>query len=154
MNGERPTDPSIVLEQYKLAVEMAAGISNRRQAANSFYIALISALGALQSLPEETIKSRQALSAMAVCVCAIWWVTLRSYRMINIAKWDVIEDLETKLPEQPFTCEGKKLGRKRSSAEGSSRDSSFALTKVEIAIPIVVSVIFLWLMASPLLDVR
>jgi len=155
----------IVLEQYRLAVEMAAEISTRRQAANSFYIALISAFAALQWLPETKATETKAtsgvgftLSAVAVCVCIIWWVTLHSYRMINIAKWDVIEYLETKLPEQPFTLEGQKLGRKRkpsSAKEANSAppaDRSFAITTVEIAVPIVVGLIFLWLAASSLLE--
>jgi hypothetical protein len=48
-----PDDRKLLFEQYKLAVEMAQGISDRRQTANSFYIALISAFGILSSVLEK-----------------------------------------------------------------------------------------------------
>jgi hypothetical protein len=43
----------VLLEQYKLALEAAARMSARRQDANNFYIAVISAFGALYSLLEK-----------------------------------------------------------------------------------------------------
>jgi hypothetical protein len=47
----------IVFQQYKLAVEMATGLSARRQAANNFFIGLVSGFGALYSLLEKSGRS-------------------------------------------------------------------------------------------------
>src|ERR1700730_10137955 len=53
----RSVDTSIRFEQYKLAVEMAAGISARRQAANAFFIGLVSSLGAFYSLVDKALPN-------------------------------------------------------------------------------------------------
>jgi hypothetical protein len=49
----------LLFEQYKLAVEMANGISARRQAANKFFIGLVSGFGALHSLYGPTADERR-----------------------------------------------------------------------------------------------
>ena len=121
--------PKVLFEQYKLAVEMAAGISARRQSANTFFIGLVSGFGVVHSLLE---KVAQSLLILPVCLCAVWWFTIYSYRRINKAKWKVIYELEKNLPVAPFTSEGKELGSK-----------SFMLTKIELAIPLVVGLVFL-----------
>jgi hypothetical protein len=121
-----PADVKLLFEQYKLAVEMAQGISDRRQTANSFYIALISAFGILSSVlekgPTSEVRSTwgYVLSILpaclsVICLCVVWWLTIQSYRRINKAKWKVIEELEDKLPNAPgpFTLEGRKLKEER-----------------------------------------
>jgi hypothetical protein len=124
------TDPAKVLfEQYKLAVEMAAGISGRRQSANAFFIGLVSGFGVVHSLLKGIAHS---LLILPICLCVVWWFTIYSYRRINRAKWTVIYELEKNLPAAPFTSEGEELGSR-----------SFMLTKLELAIPIVVGLVFL-----------
>src|SRR5205814_544395 len=106
----------LLFRQYKLAVEMATGISARRQAANKFYISLLSGFGAFYSLLEKASFPftgsawRYVLPILPVCWCVVWRRTIQSHRRINIAKWKAIEELEAKLPGKPFTSEGKNLG--------------------------------------------
>ncbi|HEV8136110.1 MAG TPA: hypothetical protein VGP85_15615 [Pyrinomonadaceae bacterium] len=124
------TDQAKVLfEQYKLAVEMAAGISAKRQSANTFFIGLVSGFGVVHSLLEKT---SQSLLILPICLCVVWWFSIYSYRRINKAKWKVIYELEKNFPAAPFTSEGEELGSK-----------AFMLTKLELAIPIVVGLVFL-----------
>jgi hypothetical protein len=136
----------LLFEQYKLAVEMATGISVRRQAANNFYIGLVSGFGVLHSLFEKFAPTfsqsprERVLLILPICLCVVWWLTIYSHRRIDKVKWDVICELENKLPDTPFTSETKKLGSK-----------SFNLTKTELAIPILVGLVFLLLIVSSFL---
>src|SRR5262249_10171139 len=129
----------LVFEQYKLAVEMAAGISARRQAANSFFIGLVSGFGILNSLLDKPKADLRALLILPICLCVVWWLTLYSYRRINKAKWEVIYELEEKLPKQPFTREDHLLNLQhgeqpkdsmRRQARSPAGSRSFSLTKL------------------------
>jgi hypothetical protein len=86
-----------LLEQYKLAVEMADRISARRGIANSFYFTVSSALLAAS----ESLGLSLAAGAGLVLAGA-WWLQLQSYRTLNAAKWQVIGELEAQLPARPF----------------------------------------------------
>ena len=152
-----PDSSPVRFEQYKLAVEMAAHMSTNRQDANKFYIALISAFGGLYTLIDKT-QSLLAWSAwqailpiLAVCWCFVWWVTIRHYRRLNIAKWNVIEKLELNLPDDPFTGEKEELRKLAENIEEPLAPGSFGFTTIEGIIPILVGLIFLLLAARPLL---
>jgi hypothetical protein len=90
-------DDSHLLEQYKLAAEMADRVSARRGAANGFYFTVSSALLATS----ESLSLATASAAGIVLACA-WWMQLRSYRNLNAAKFGVIAKLEQRLPIQVF----------------------------------------------------
>src|SRR6266480_2935726 len=117
-----PDNGSPPLEQYKLAVEMADRTSARRAGANSFFVTLNAALAALVGIlgsarkapPHASTPSFDAfglsLAAVAGIVLSLtWWVLLRYYRRLNTAKFAVINEMETQLPEQPYTREWKIL---------------------------------------------
>jgi len=153
----------VLFEQYKLAVDMANTISSRRQAANNFYVGLVSGFAALPSVLEKAVPSLTAtprepiLLILPLCLCVLWWLTIYSYRRINKAKWNVIYKLEEKLPMAPFTLERDALKPKSKKEELGSKSEkeglgSFMLTKVELAIPILVGLVFLLLACRPLLE--
>ena len=163
MSDQLSSDPAsprvdLLLEQYKLAVEMAARMSAKRQDANNFYIGLVSAFGGLYSLLNKSQPSlgrsawQDVLPILAVCWCLVWWLTIQRYRRLNIAKWNVIERLETNLPAAPFTWEKEELKRFTSKEEQRTSPGSFALTAVEGTIPILVGLVFLLFAVRPLLD--
>jgi hypothetical protein len=96
-NDKRNPD---VLDQYKLAVEMADRVSGRRGAANGFYL---TAASALLATSEGLSLAVAAIAGMALSLA--WWAQLTSYRNLNAAKWKVIGNLEKELSAQPFTDE-------------------------------------------------
>ena len=98
MAGEE--DRSLLLEQYKLATEMADRVSARRGTANGFYFTVNSGLLAAS----ESLGLALA-SGAGLVLAAAWWLQLRSYRNLNAAKWQVISQLEESLPAQPFADE-------------------------------------------------
>ncbi len=93
-------DDTHLLEQYKLAAEMADRVSARRGAANGFYFTVSSALLATS----ESLSLGTSSAAGIVLACA-WWMQLRSYRNLNAAKFDVIGKLEQRLPAHVFSDE-------------------------------------------------
>jgi hypothetical protein len=157
-------DRDICFEQYKLAVEMAAQVSNKRHDANRFYIGLVSALGVLYKFLDKLAPSPDIsliLPVLGLSWSVLWLSTIRAYRRINIAKWTAIYELEAQLPGKPFTAERDKLrevaekGHKaiatRSQTGEDQSPGSFGLTKVELAIPLVVGFIFFFLAVLQLL---
>jgi hypothetical protein len=149
----------VVLEQYKLAVEMAAHMSTKRQDANKFYISLVSAFGVLYSLLDKAPPSftrsawEDVLPILAVCWCFAWWLTIQDHRRLNMAKWKVIYKLENALPTAPFKWEEEELETLESNKQPIKiSPGSFAFTTVERVLPILVGLIFLLLAARPLLD--
>lgn len=97
--------PDHLLEQYKLYVEMADRISQRRDQSNKFYATVYSALAAvlLLAVRFDLSDSASAIAFLAVGIVGtalsiIWRLNIESYRAINSAKFDVIHEIETKLP--------------------------------------------------------
>jgi hypothetical protein len=93
---------------FKLLVEMADRVSQRRQAANSFYLSvntgIVGATAYLGTLKPEWANGC-AVSVAGFLVCVVWCRSIASYKSLNAAKWDVITDLERSLPAQPFHAE-------------------------------------------------
>lgn len=91
---------------YKLTVEMADRVTARRGTANSFFLAVNSALAAVVG----ATSADQTVAALAgIVLSAAWWLLLRSYRDLNRAKFKVIIEMEQKLPVQPYDAEWKYL---------------------------------------------
>lgn len=108
------------LEVYKLAVEMADRVSARRAVANSFYLALHSALvaGLLVSISEREPDAslRGILLACAtfpgLLLAVLWRSSLTSYRRLNEAKYAVITEMERTMlaaSARPYADEWEKL---------------------------------------------
>lgn len=91
-----------ILDQYRLAVEMADRVSARRGQANQFYLSLESlilgapfvlrSLGSLSHVDSAVMTT--LLAAVGAVVGGTWWLQLRSYRDLNRAKFAVINRLE------------------------------------------------------------
>jgi hypothetical protein len=111
---------AVVVDQYKLYVEMADRISARRGLANTFFLTLNSAIFTLFGVLWKDKPPRLSdavvvlLAVVAVGQCAVWLLLVRSYRLLNKAKWDVVGLLEKRLPAAPYTAEWQALGGGRS----------------------------------------
>lgn len=107
-----------LLEEYKLYVEMADRVSQRRALANSFFLALHTGLFGL-SVGLSGLSSGQFENQAAGLVASVfgfpfayvWHRVLKSYRQLNSAKYKVVHELETELPVSPYDNEWEKAGR-------------------------------------------
>ena len=117
-----PDDATTTLELYKLAVEMADRTSARRAGTNSFFLTLNTAFAAFMGivssarkpLPHGSLPSFDSVGLVVTAVAGgvlslAWWALLRYYRRLNGAKFDVINEIETHLPIQPYTREWELL---------------------------------------------
>lgn len=143
-----------LLEQYKLYVEMADRISERRMQTNKFYISLLSGLLALLSILVSIGKLNQTLifvivSLLGMALCILWHINIRSYRQLNSGKFKVIHEMEQNLPFPCYDKEWEILGK------GKEKSKYLQLTRVEKYIPLILSIpyvfLFLYTLASLLI---
>jgi len=111
--GDGASQPSTVgveaaiLEQYKLYVEMADRVSQRRALANTFFLSLNTAILTLVgvSLTARAPGQQWWLLVPLVALlgeCFAWYYLVRSYRLLNAAKYEVVGALEERLPASPY----------------------------------------------------
>jgi hypothetical protein len=129
--------PAGFLDQYKIAVEMADRVSARRGAANSFFLAVNTALTAL--LGGTTLKWYVSLAGIALA--ATWWVLLRSYRDLDRAKLQVIVGMEERLPVHVY---GDEAGLLRPA--GSRLAGYRELAQLEQLVPALFALIYLFVL--------
>lgn len=100
------------LDLYKLMVEMADRVSQRRQTANSFYLSINTLLvggSAYLGSTSPSWKSTILISVAGTLVCIYWHRSIESYKTLNDAKFAVINEVERDLVVKPFTDEWSKL---------------------------------------------
>ena len=91
------------LELYKLLVEMADRVSQRRQAANSFYLSVNTLLvgsSAYLSAVEPDAMGIPVMPVAGMAICALWIMNITSYKTLNEAKFFVINAIEEKFDSQ------------------------------------------------------
>lgn len=100
------------LEIYKLLVEMADRVSQRRQAANSFYLSVNTLLvggSAYLGTLKPSAWNILVISIAGLAISALWIMNIVSYKTLNAAKFEVIHDVEQGFAVQPFADEWTKL---------------------------------------------
>lgn len=114
----RFTSDVTVLDQYKVYVDDLGKIGNRHSDASKFFITLLSALLAFQSLTTTSGKLtwivvvfNAAVPAAGSILCILWIQTTRSYAKLYGAKLIVIRTLETKLSYPCYDEEWNQLKR-------------------------------------------
>jgi hypothetical protein len=133
----------VVLEQYKLYVEMADRVSSRRGLTNTFFLTLntlvFTAFGVLwkENPPDIAAGVLIMLLAVLLAQCAGWWFIVRSYGQLNSAKYKVVGLLEERLPAAPYSnAEWTALKR------GRDWQVYTPLTHVEQWIPVLFAVVY------------
>lgn len=121
----------IILAQWQTCVEMANSVSQRRDTMNNIFMTLNLAIVTAVSITWD-IKSLFLLGA-GIVVCVIWILCIRNFQLLNAEKFNVINDIEKKLPIKPFNDEWKKLSNNKK-----YKDS----TKLELILPIMFIVLY------------
>lgn len=132
-----------LLEQYKLAVEMADRISQRRQQANTFFVSVVSLLTVANSSQLFAESSwTWAVAITVALVCWLWWRLLGTYRALNSAKFKVILDIEEALPVAVFAQEQEHY-------KSSKRHRYAPLSRTEQLVPILFAILGIGIAAFP-----
>ncbi len=132
-----------LLDQYKLYVEMADRLSQRRDQSNRFYAGLVAAIISLLVVTGRFGVSGGSWSIallvaglLGVSLSIIWFINLGSYRAFNSAKYRVINEMEPLLPYAGYSEEWAYLRP----AEGPAK--YLQLTRIERYVPLLVLVLF------------
>jgi hypothetical protein len=124
-----------LLEQYKTYISSAEKISDRRQKANEFFLALNSGLVAILgfvSTKSNVINTTQILllaSVAGITMCYFWYRMVLSYKGLNSAKFKVIHQIEARLPLALYDTEWKTLG------EGKNKKIYWPFSHIEQLVP-------------------
>lgn len=100
-----------VLSQWQTCVEMANAVSDRRESMNNLFVTVNLALAAAVSFAWNVKTVVLLISGIIECI--IWAVFIKNYGNLNSAKFSIINELEKKLPSQPFTDEWKIVDEKK-----------------------------------------
>jgi hypothetical protein len=124
-----------VTDIYKMLVDMADKVSQRRQSANNFFLsvntALIGASAYISSVSQQSPARVLAIAAAGTLVSAVWVRNIQSYKDLNSGKFAVINEIEKQLPIAPYTAEWEYLER------GQKRNRYRQFHAVEILVPLV-----------------
>ena len=96
-------DKELLLNQWQTCVDMANSVSQRRDNMNNIFITLNLAIMAAVSITWD-IKSLFILVA-GITICILWMLNIRNYKLLNTAKFNVINSIEEKLHSAPFKDE-------------------------------------------------
>lgn len=120
-----------LLAIYKMFVNTTESVSQRRLAANSFFLTLNSVLVGFASYigTNQLFLEIPIISGVGIVVSYAWYRLIRSYRELNSAKFEVIHAIEEALPFSAFTKEWELLG------EGSNPKKYLSFTQIERTVP-------------------
>lgn len=130
------------LEQYKMYVDSAEKVSDRRSNLNTFYLSLTTTIaGVIGYLKTNTNDNSEylviGLSISGILICIYWVNLLENYRKLNSGKFQVIHEIEKELPLNLYEYEWEKLGK------GNDPKLYKKLSNVEKVIPCIFGVLFL-----------
>lgn len=119
---------------YKAYLEMADRISDRREKANAFFLAVNTGIVAI--LAKGLLGGATHADELEVLVpiaggvlCYLWYRIIRSYRDLNSAKFKVVHAIERQLPLRPYDAEWEAVGR------GRNPKLYLPFTHVEVFVP-------------------
>ena len=107
---------TLLMEQYKVYVEMADRTSARRSLANTFFLTIhaiiLSVLGfSIINNPSITNPPILLFPLLGLLVlCYAWWRLVQYFRRLSRAKGAVIAELEKRLPSTSLDAERMALG--------------------------------------------
>jgi hypothetical protein len=121
-----------IMEQYKLYVELMDRTSQRRMAANTFYISANAALLTVATWFKDSFGQYIFLVSVVGIVLAVFWLfSIKSYGQLNTGKFRVIHEIEKHLPLNLFAYEWDAL------AHGKKFSVYWPLSHIEQVIPLV-----------------
>ncbi|MCK5211418.1 hypothetical protein KAJ89_01830 [Candidatus Parcubacteria bacterium] len=130
-----------LMEQYRIYIDSAERISDRRQKNNDFFLTVNTALLALLGISSKanniSIPMIIIVSFAGIIICYSWYRLVMSYKNINTGKFKVVHKIEKQLPVSLYDVEWKELG------EGKNKKLYLPFTHVELKIPWIFVVLYL-----------
>ena len=134
------------LDQYKVYLASAEAISDRRQKANEFFLAVNTALVTVLGffIADANAAKPAAIlipsSLSGIVMCYLWYRLIVSYKGLNGAKFKVIHAIEKRLPLGLYDSEWEMLGR------GEDKKLYWPFTHIEMLVPWCFMAVYLFLL--------
>lgn len=141
-----------IFDQYKIYLESAERMSDRRQQTNNYFITINSALIALGGILGNTKlipldnTSQIILAVVGIIVCFVWYRMINSYKQINSGKFKVIHQIEQYLPLRLYEYEWEQLGR------GKNKSLYQPFSHLEIHVPKVFALVYILILITKLVS--
>lgn len=136
-----------LLDQYKLYVQMANHVSERRTSANNylitvngFLVTLYALAGSVKTLSDKPLW-QYVVPLAGIFICVAWAALIVSYRNLNTSKFKVIHELEARLPAALYAHEWEV-------AEEGKGSKYWPVSHVELIIPWVFLALYVVLMVT------
>ena len=126
----------LLLEQYRIAVDVADRMNARKELINKLFISAHAIIFTYLASQEIHSSVSMLLPVFGIFLSFIWASIIRNYRVLNNAKFEVIEEMETRLPWNVFKSEWDKLGR------GRNKKTYHNISSVELKIPFLFSFLY------------
>lgn len=127
------------MNQWQTCVDMANSVSQRRDNMNNIFITLNLAIMAAVSITWD-IKSLFILIA-GITICILWMLNIRNYKLLNTAKFNVINSIEEKLPSAPFKDEWQFLKNSKKYMDSTTLERILPITFIILYISTVIAII-------------
>ena len=134
-------DKELLLNQWQTCVDMANSVSQRRDNMNNIFITLNLAIMAAVSITWD-IKSLFILIA-GIAICILWILNIRNYKLLNTAKFNVINSIEEKLPSAPFKDEWQFLKNSKKYMDSTTLERILPITFIILYIVAIIAIIVL-----------
>ena len=118
---------------------MANSVSQRRDNMNNIFITLNLAIMAAVSITWD-IKSLFILIA-GITICILWMLNIRNYKLLNTAKFNVINSIEEKLPSAPFKDEWQFLKNSKKYMDSTTLERILPITFIILYIATIIAII-------------
>ena len=133
---------TLLIEQYKIYVEMYDRITSRRSIANTFFLTIHAVLISILGLSLRNTDSISGVGLLLfpllglLVLCYAWWRLVQYYRRVSSAKEQVIGELEKRLPSSPAHAAERKAMQ---------LDRPYnALRRMEITLPYIFALLYIF----------
>lgn len=134
----------LLVEQYKLYVEMTDRVNARRNLANTYFLTfhaiVLSVLGITLSHQQAVHRVGFLLMPLLglLVLCYGWWRLVQYFRRVTSARNKVIIELEKRMPSSPSMQAERK-------AMGKGKDNPYRpLKRMEVALPIIFGLLYIF----------
>ena len=142
----RPFD-AVLLEQYKLYVQSAENVSARRVASSRYLLTVSAALVALYNFQSQLPEPPWLIvlvPLLGILVSLLWHRIIASHRDLNAVKFEIIHELERKLPVVLYTYEWRLADGGRGKRYRSVTDIERWIPLIFLALHLVLLFVLAW----------
>lgn len=143
----------ILLQQYNIYTNQKENFVERSFFTNKFYLVLLLLLILTMYLTKDCsfiygITSTLVFSAAGMIICTLWWINVDSYNfLIKVKLSKVIEEIEKRLPIQPYTREFEII------TDLSKRKREFLFADIQKGLAVLAFLLFLFLFSYEVLNI-